>query len=126
MIAGTEQDKSLLSCDFSMRHRLYREGDFQRIHRRAGRKDFGSFMVWSYRKKEPTPRIGISVRRQFGCAARRNRTKRLIREFFRNNKSSFSYCDLHFIPKAPPKNMLKGDYEKKLLMDCQKLSSYKE
>ncbi len=49
-------------------------------------------------------RLGISVGRKFGNAVKRNRAKRLVREFFRRNK--------HIIPKGydfvflPRKNLL--------------------
>jgi len=34
-------------------------------------------------------RLGLIVGRHAGCAARRNRLKRLLREFFRLNKEAF-------------------------------------
>ncbi|MCP4583875.1 MAG: ribonuclease P protein component [candidate division Zixibacteria bacterium] len=51
-----------------------------------GRKLSADSLGISYIESEQT-RFGISVTRKFGNAVRRNRAKRLIREFLRKNKA---------------------------------------
>ena len=40
------------------------------------------------------PRLGLAVTRRLGKAVKRNRVKRLLREFFRRHKSELSPRDL--------------------------------
>jgi ribonuclease P protein component len=44
-------------------------------------------------------RLGITVTRKVGSAVRRNRIKRLAREWFRNRSREFGSCDLVLIAK---------------------------
>jgi ribonuclease P protein component len=44
-------------------------------------------------------RLGITVTRKVGGAVRRNRIKRLVREWFRSRRSEFGSCDLVLIAK---------------------------
>jgi ribonuclease P protein component len=45
------------------------------------------------------PRLGLVVTRRFGKAARRNRMKRLLREFFRRHQDQLPYRDLVIMAK---------------------------
>jgi ribonuclease P protein component len=51
----------------------------------SGAKVPGKYLGLKVAEGSPT-RFGISVSRKFGKAVRRNRIKRIIREFLRNNK----------------------------------------
>ena len=44
-------------------------------------------------------RLGITVTRKVGSAVRRNRIKRLAREWFRSRSREFGSCDLVLIAK---------------------------
>ena len=44
-------------------------------------------------------RLGITVTRKVGGAVRRNRIKRLLREWFRSRRSEFGSCDVVLIAK---------------------------
>jgi ribonuclease P protein component len=47
----------------------------------------------------PAPRLGLVVTRRLGKAVKRNRVKRLIREFFRRHKSKLPPRDLVILAK---------------------------
>jgi len=51
------------------------------------------------RKDDGPTRLGITVTRKVGGAVRRNRIKRLAREWFRSRSREFGSCDLVLIAK---------------------------
>lgn len=46
------------------------------------------------------PRIGITVSRKVGNSVERNRIKRFVREFFRNNRDLFLSADYNIIARS--------------------------
>ncbi|HTO09117.1 MAG TPA: ribonuclease P protein component [Myxococcota bacterium] len=56
-----------------------------------------------------TSRLGITVTRKVGGAVRRNRIKRLLREWFRGRRSEFGSCDLVLIAKRECPESLRLD-----------------
>lgn len=71
--------------------RIRRHADFVRIQGNPGaRIRSPSFLILlSRRSDEGPPRLGLVVSKKVGCAVRRNRAKRLIREAFRRNPTLF-------------------------------------
>ena len=61
--------------------------DFQIISDRGTRRRSEHFVVLSLENKSGAKRLGITVSKKVGNAVRRNRIKRLVREFFRLNKA---------------------------------------
>ena len=51
------------------------------------------FVLLVFGNEKISSRLGITVSRRVGNAVQRNRLKRIIREFFRNNR--ITYPDLH-------------------------------
>jgi ribonuclease P protein component len=93
------------------RRRVTQQG-FPKAERLLKRKDYlllaGSrarkiqtehFIVLRGEAKGLSPRIGITASRKTGNAVARNRSKRLIREFYRLNKSLFLAADYNIIAK---------------------------
>lgn len=69
--------------------RLHLERDFERVIK-GGRKFQGPGLVmWTAENSSPlqNARFAVVVSKQLGPAVTRNRTKRLLREAFRNNKT---------------------------------------
>ena len=72
---------------FRPRERIRRSADFQRVKhagKRAKTRHFGLNFIPNDLEHH---RIGLVVQKRFWCAAKRNRIKRVIREWFRLNKA---------------------------------------
>ncbi len=77
-----------------------RRGDFLRASRRGRKLVTRYFLVLVYdRGDRGAPRLGITVTRKVGNAVRRNRIKRLVREWFRSSGQELGACDLNVIAK---------------------------
>jgi ribonuclease P protein component len=74
--------------------KLRRRREFLRVQA-AGRRLFTPhFHIWLAPGTREAPRLGLVVTRRLGKAVRRNRVKRLLREFFRRHKQQLPPLDL--------------------------------
>lgn len=74
---------------FTKKDRLLKSGDFTAVFKEGKKTHTKSFMVCIFKKNNEQTgkkRLGISVGSAVGNAVRRNKLKRLIREYFRLNK----------------------------------------
>ncbi len=77
-----------------------RRSDFRRITRQSPRVVTDYFLVFSIQRVNPGgPRLGITVTRRVGNAVRRNRIKRLVREWFRQRSQRLWGRDLVVIAR---------------------------
>lgn len=74
---------------FSKAERIRKRPEYVRLSEAGIKSASRNFLVISFRTDDDTTRIGITVSRKVGNAVVRNRLKRLIREFYRLNKSLF-------------------------------------
>jgi ribonuclease P protein component len=72
---------------FGKEERIRRRADFLRISREGAKIQTRHFRLSMCPNSLPQRRLGITVAKHVGAAVKRNRVKRLIREFFRLNKS---------------------------------------
>lgn len=81
--------------------RLCTGRDYKRMGR-GSRKFIGKWLTADFKiRSGPPSRLGITVKRRFGCACKRNRFKRLVREVFRHAYPSFSVSfDLSVRPRT--------------------------
>ena len=80
--------------------RSLRRSDFRRITRQRRRVVTDYFLVFSdQRVDREEPRLGITVTRRVGNSVRRNRIKRLVREWFRQRSHRLRGRDLVVIAK---------------------------
>lgn len=99
------------SFAFSKKERLLNRLDFVNLNRSGKRYHTRYFIVILKRNRLNMTRWGVTVSKKTGNAVKRNRIKRLLREFFRLNKKHFPQgydfvivakndadsCDLHEI-----------------------------
>ena len=71
------------SYTYPRTHRLGGYGTFKKVRDAGVRVTRGPLIVHAIGNDLPHPRLGISIGRHVGIAAKRNRIKRLLRESFR-------------------------------------------
>jgi ribonuclease P protein component len=83
--------------------RITNRSRFQTIYKQGVWRSSKNFTVVTWGNDEGQKRLGITVTKKTGNAVKRNRIKRLIREFFRLHKNLFpAGCDVVVMAK---KNM---------------------
>ena len=85
---------------FPKQERLLNRKDFVNLNRLGKRYHTKHFLVIIEENKTEINRLGVTVTKKIGNAVKRNRVKRLAREFYRLNKHHFSKdCDIVIIGK---------------------------
>ncbi len=74
---------------FEREERLLSKKDFLKIRKKGIRLLSESFIIFAHKNDYDFTRLGIAASVRVGNAVRRNRIKRLLREFFRLNKNIF-------------------------------------
>ena len=97
--------------------RLLKSREFSRLYQVKNKNRFCSdFFYLDYRfSPSEQPKLGISASKKFGKAHERNYFKRLIREAFRSQLSSFPPVEINVIPKSQAKAASLEDLKKELL-----------
>ncbi len=95
--APTPTIKGIVS--FTKADRIRRRRDYLRVQAQGKRLHSRHFGVTLAPPETPAPRLGLVVTRRFGKAVRRNRMKRLLREFFRRHKTLLPPYDLVIMAK---------------------------
>jgi ribonuclease P protein component len=80
----------MASFGFAKSQRIKKRSDFQKVLLRGKKVHTHHFIVVCGRANHEAIRLGITVSKKVGNAVKRNRVKRLVREFFRRNKSLFA------------------------------------
>ncbi|MGP8051832.1 MAG: ribonuclease P protein component [Desulfobaccales bacterium] len=95
--APTPTIKGIVS--FTKADRIRRRRDYLRVQAQGKRLHSRHFGVTLAPPEASAPRLGLVVTRRFGKAVRRNRMKRLLREFFRRHKTLLPPYDLVIMAK---------------------------
>jgi ribonuclease P protein component len=83
-LLGPERDES-----YPKDERVRRRSDYLRIQHRGQKFHTKSFLFFVHKATKQRVRFGVTVSRKVGIAVERNRTKRLLREFYRRHKGEF-------------------------------------
>lgn len=87
--------------------RLIKAYEFRRVYGRGVRIHGQAMTLVAFRRRSPGLRLGLSVSKEHGCAVRRNKIKRLLREAFRLERPQLpGRYDLITIPRKR-----KGKYQ---------------
>jgi len=89
IIQGAGRMKGKTGLSFPKEERLLRPEDFRKVRKDGKRLSTRSFTLYLMANGLGKKRLGIAVSAKTGGAVKRNRMKRLLREFFRQNKDLF-------------------------------------
>ena len=85
---------------FRKKERITKKSEFQTIIKDGIRYTTKNFVIIIHQNNRDLRRLGISVSKKVGGAVKRNRVKRLVREFFRLNKDQLPESkDFLFVAK---------------------------
>ena len=99
-MVGLETGQDPLRETFTKNDRLLKRADFLRLSKSGKKVQNRQFIAYICKNECGRCRIGLTVTRKVGNAAKRNRIKRLAREYFRKNRQILSeYFDISLIVK---------------------------
>jgi ribonuclease P protein component len=84
---------------FTRADRLLKRVEFQQVKRLGKNRHTAHFIVSLAENDLQQPRLGVVTTKRLGKAVRRNRVKRLLREFFRHHKGVLPPLDIVIIAK---------------------------
>lgn len=100
------------SYTFPRTHRLKSKLDFSRVFDARVREHRGPLTLYALPNELGHPRLGISMSRKVGTAARRNRIKRLLRESFRFHQHDLPRCYDFVVAVRPHEPFILAEYQK--------------
>ena len=100
---------------YSKKERLLKRSDFVNLNQGSRRLHSKNFLIIIKKNDLGFSRLGITVTKRIGKAVRRNRIKRLVREFFRLNKDKLPKgYDILVIARADVSTLKFQDIEREL------------
>lgn len=109
---------------FSYKYRIRNKKDFENLYKSKYRYNSEYFGLILCRNDFDYNRLAISIRKKVANAVKRNRMKRLIKEFFRLNSDKIrfnEFQDILFVVKRDFSDEKISFIEKEFLDLCQKL-----
>jgi len=94
---------------FTKAERLLKQQEFRKVYSEGKRYSFPLFTVFALATNLERSRLGVTVTKRIGKAVKRNRSKRLVREVFRKNKSRLP-CPLDIVVNVKDK-IVDVDYQ---------------
>lgn len=85
---------------FAKSGRLRKRSEFVKVAAFGKKLYLHDFIIVKAVSDHSWPRLGVTVSRKVGNSVKRNRIKRLVREFFRNNRDLFLSADYNIIARS--------------------------
>lgn len=85
---------------FTKSARLRKRCEFKQLSAAGIKRNAPNFIIVFAHNGLTQPRLGITVSKRVGNAVCRNRIKRFVREFFRNNRELFFIADFNIIARS--------------------------
>jgi len=79
---------------FTLADRIRKRSEYQRIYAKGQKIPSKNLVLFYLVNGLERPRMGLTVSRRTGGAVQRNRTKRLLREWFRESREELPALDL--------------------------------
>ena len=99
-ILKLSQEACPLQYSFTKADRILKRHEFVRLAKSGRRIQNEYFIAVFFPSRHGRSRLGVTVTKKVGCAVKRNRIKRLVREFFRLNRQFLSgVWDINIIAK---------------------------
>ncbi len=106
---------------FPAKFKIKTSRDFHYILTEGAKTHSENFILYSKPNSLGFPRLGLSVGKKASASSvKRNRIKRVLREFFRKNKLAFFSNDVVFIVK----NNVSNKKSSELLLEVKKLTKH--
>ena len=87
-----------MSASFERAHRITKREEFVRIYRQGRRLESSLFLIYILHGESPGAKLGLTLPKAVGNAVVRNRLKRMIREWFRQQKDHLHGLELVIQP----------------------------
>jgi ribonuclease P protein component len=103
------------SYGLSKEERLRKARDFLRIKREGRKLSSANFLILYRKNHLAHSRLGVAVKKELAISVKRNRMKRLLREFFRLNKAKIMPgLDILILPKKDISHLKYQEVEREL------------
>lgn len=106
---------------FPKHERLLKRADFLRISGQGHKVHTANFIILWKESPGSAVRVGITVSGKVGNAVTRNRLKRVIREFYRENKGLFAPVDYNIVARKSAASLGYGEISQELGRALQRL-----
>ena len=112
---------------FPSAKRLKRRAEYIEVKKEGRLVKTPHFIVYVRARSEPPSRLGVTASRRVGNAVARNRTKRLVREFFRKfTPTLLYYCDFSIIAKPGAARLDFSQVRDELMLGLGKNTSWSQ
>ncbi len=91
---GSTNSTQHVDQKFAREERILTKKQFDQVFKQGKKSRHKGFLLLTRENQKGFPRLGVILSRKVGNSVHRNKLRRITREWFRRNKSSFQNVDL--------------------------------